>query len=77
MIERIRVIGIGMGDPEHVTGEASQALATVDVFLVADKGDAKSDLVAARQASPVTCPGSPIPIPMTRMRSIMVWLPSG
>ena len=50
MIERIRVIGIGMGEPGHVTGEAVRALATVDVFLVADKGDAKSDLVAARQA---------------------------
>jgi precorrin-6A synthase (deacetylating) len=50
VIERIRVIGIGMGDPGHVTGEAVRALATVDVFLVADKGDAKSDLVAARQA---------------------------
>ena len=50
MIERIRVIGIGMGDPGHVTGEAARALATVDVYLVADKGDAKSDLVAARQA---------------------------
>ena len=50
MIDRIRIIGIGMGNPDHVTGEAVRALATVDVFLVADKGDAKSDLVAARQA---------------------------
>ncbi len=50
MIRRVRVIGIGMGDPGHVTGEAARALATVDVFLVADKGDATSDLVAARQA---------------------------
>ncbi|GAA2747065.1 hypothetical protein GCM10009868_35000 [Terrabacter aerolatus] len=50
MIERIRVIGIGMGDPLQVTGEAARALATVDVFLVADKGEAASDLVAARQA---------------------------
>ena len=50
MIERIRVIGIGMGDPLHVTGEAARALTMVDVFLVADKGEAKSDLVAARQA---------------------------
>ena len=50
MIERIRVIGIGMGDPLHVTGEAVHALATVDVFLVADKGDVTADLVAARQA---------------------------
>ena len=50
MIERIRVIGIGMGNPEHVTGEAARALASVDVFLVADKGEARSDLVTARQA---------------------------
>jgi precorrin-6A synthase (deacetylating) len=50
VIERIRVIGIGMGNPEHATGEAARALATVDVFLVADKGEVKSDLVAARQA---------------------------
>ncbi|WP_330475769.1 precorrin-6A synthase (deacetylating) [Terrabacter sp. C0L_2] len=50
MIDRIRIIGIGMGDPLQVTGEAARALGTVDVFLVADKGDAKSDLVAARQA---------------------------
>ena len=50
MIERIRVIGIGMGDPLHVTGEAARALTMVDVFLVADKGDTKSDLIAARQA---------------------------
>ena len=49
MIKRIRVIGIGMGNPEHVTGEAAQALSTVDVFLVADKGGAKADLGAARQ----------------------------
>ncbi|GAA5036222.1 hypothetical protein GCM10023258_38940 [Terrabacter aeriphilus] len=50
MIRSIRVIGIGMGDPAHVTGEAARALATVDVFLVADKGEATADLVAARQA---------------------------
>ena len=33
-----------------MTGEAVRALATVDVFLVADQGDAPADLVAARQA---------------------------
>ena len=33
-----------------MTGEAARALATVDVFLVADKGPAKADLVAAREA---------------------------
>ncbi|MDC5696893.1 precorrin-6A synthase (deacetylating) [Intrasporangium calvum] len=50
MIKQIRIIGIGMGDPRHLTGEAVEALRTVDVFLVADKGKRSADLVAARQA---------------------------
>lgn len=50
MLRRVRVIGIGMGDPRHVTLEAVEALRTVDVFLVADKGERVADLVAARQA---------------------------
>jgi len=50
VIKRIRVIGIGMGSPGHVTGEAAEAIASVDVFLVADKGERVADLVAARQA---------------------------
>ena len=44
------VIGIGSGQPEHLTGEAVAALNSVDVFLVADKGSAKHDLVALRTA---------------------------
>lgn len=50
MISRIRIIGIGMGSPAHVTREAADALATVDVFLVADKGADKADLITARQS---------------------------
>lgn len=50
MIRRIRIIGIGMGSPGQVTREAADAIASVDVFLVADKGADKADLVAARQA---------------------------
>ena len=50
MIKRIRIIGIGMGSPGQVTGEAAEAIASVDVFLVADKGERAADLVAARQA---------------------------
>ena len=49
MISRVRIIGIGMGHPAHLTGEAIAALGTVDVFLVADKGERGSDLVTARQ----------------------------
>jgi len=44
----VLVIGIGSGDPGHLTGEAVAALNRVDVFLVADKGVTKHDLVALR-----------------------------
>lgn len=50
MIRRIHIIGIGMGNPDQLTHEAVAALRSVDVFLVADKGEAKADLVAARHA---------------------------
>jgi precorrin-6A synthase len=43
------VIGIGSGNPDHLTREAVTALNRVDVFLVADKGAAKHDLVQLRQ----------------------------
>jgi precorrin-6A synthase len=45
---RALVIGIGSGSVDHLTREAVTALNQVDVFLVADKGDAKHDLVALR-----------------------------
>ena len=50
MTVRVFVIGIGSGQPEHLTGEAVAALNSVDVFLVADKGRAKQGLVALRTA---------------------------
>jgi precorrin-6A synthase len=43
------VIGIGSGNPDHLTREAVAALNGVDVFLVADKGRAKRDLVKLRE----------------------------
>lgn len=47
---RIHVVGIGAGSPEHVTAQAAAALAEVDVFLVADKGETKDELIALRRA---------------------------
>jgi precorrin-6A synthase len=44
----VLVVGIGSGDPAHLTGEAVAALDRVDVFLVADKGVTKTDLTALR-----------------------------
>jgi precorrin-6A synthase len=43
------VIGIGTGSPDHLTREAVAALNRVEVFLVADKGAAKHDLVRLRE----------------------------
>lgn len=43
------VIGIGSGSPDHLTREGVAALNRVDVFLVADKGAAKRDLVKLRE----------------------------
>jgi precorrin-6A synthase len=43
------VIGIGSGNPDHLTREAIAALNRVDVFLVADKGAAKQDLIRLRE----------------------------
>lgn len=48
MVRHLHVIGIGSGNPDHLTREAIHALNQVDVFLVADKGAAKRDLVGLR-----------------------------
>ncbi|WP_134323959.1 precorrin-6A synthase (deacetylating) [Cumulibacter soli] len=49
MTRRINVIGIGLGAAEHVTGQAIAAMNEVDVFLVPDKGESKSELLDARR----------------------------
>ena len=50
MTVRVLVIGIGSGDPGHLTREAVAALNEVDVFLVPDKGGDRHDLVELRTA---------------------------
>ena len=47
-MRRLYVIGIGVGDPEHLTLQAVAAMNRVDVFFTIDKGDATSDLAALR-----------------------------
>lgn len=49
MTRRIHVIGIGAGDPDHVTAQAVTALNDTQVFFAMDKGSAKDDLVALRR----------------------------
>ena len=50
---RIRIIGVGPGDPDQVTFEAVAAMRSVDFFLVVDKTGVSADgpdpLVAARE----------------------------
>jgi len=45
----VLVIGIGAGDPDHVTMQAVAALNAADVFFVIDKGAAKHELVRLRR----------------------------
>jgi precorrin-6A synthase len=47
-MRRLLLIGIGAGDPEHVTVQAVAALGSVDVFFVIDKGLDKVDLTELR-----------------------------
>ncbi len=48
-MRRIRVIGIGVGDPEYVTVQAVNAMNATEVFFVVDKGDDKHDLADLRR----------------------------
>src|ERR1700759_5356929 len=48
-MKKIYIIGIGTGNPEHITIQAIKAMNKVDVFLVPYKGLAKDDLVQFRK----------------------------
>lgn len=45
----ILVIGIGAGDPDHLTLQAAKAIERTDVFFVLDKGEVKQELVDLRE----------------------------
>ncbi|HWG14410.1 MAG TPA: precorrin-6A synthase (deacetylating) [Streptosporangiaceae bacterium] len=48
-MRKIAVIGIGAGDPRHVTMEAVEALNRAGVFFILDKGPDKQQLADVRQ----------------------------
>src|SRR3954451_8954898 len=48
-VRRLLVIGIGAGDPDHVTAQAVRALNEAEVFFVVDKGGGAGELVALRE----------------------------
>ncbi len=47
-MKTLLLIGIGAGDPEHITVQAINALNRASVFFVLDKGQATQDLVRLR-----------------------------
>ena len=48
-MKRIAIIGIGTGDPDHVTVQAVKVLNEVDVFFLVDKGRDTESLVDVRR----------------------------
>jgi precorrin-6A synthase len=48
-MRKIRLIGIGAGNPEHLTMQAVNALNATDVVFLVDKGEAKAGLIALRE----------------------------
>jgi precorrin-6A synthase len=48
-MRKISIVGIGVGNPDHITVEAIKTLNDVDVVFLIDKGGEKSDLVALRR----------------------------
>jgi precorrin-6A synthase len=48
-MRKLFLIGIGAGNPDHVTVQAINALNQVDVFFIMDKGEEKEDLVRLRK----------------------------
>ncbi len=49
MKRKILIVGIGAGNPEHVTLQAIEALNRADVVFIPTKGDEKADLAALRR----------------------------
>ena len=47
-MRKVYVIGIGAGDPDHLTLEAVRVLGGLDVILVIDKGESKRELTDLR-----------------------------
>jgi precorrin-6A synthase len=47
-MRKVLIIGIGPGHPDYLTVQAIDALNRVDVFVIPDKGDEKSDLQKLR-----------------------------
>ncbi|MBO3742772.1 precorrin-6A synthase (deacetylating) [Actinoplanes flavus] len=48
-MRKICVVGIGAGDPDHLTLQAAKAIGRTHVFFLLDKGEAKASLIELRE----------------------------
>lgn len=58
----LSLIGIGTGNPDHVTGQAIKALNAADLILIPRKGEAKSDLADLRRQILNQVLTAPVPV---------------
>ena len=58
----LSLIGIGTGNPDHVTGQAIRALNAADLILIPRKGEAKSDLADLRRQILSRVLTAPVPV---------------
>lgn len=56
------LIGIGTGNPDHVTGQAIRALNGADLILIPRKGSAKTDLAEVREQILSRVLTNPVPV---------------
>lgn len=58
----LHLIGIGTGNPDHVTGQAIKVLNGADLILIPRKGEAKSDLADLRRQILSRVLTAPVPV---------------
>jgi precorrin-6A synthase len=61
-VTTLLLIGIGTGNPDHVTAEAIKALNGADLILIPRKGEAKSDLADLRRQILSRVLTAPVPV---------------
>jgi precorrin-6A synthase len=59
---RLVLVGIGTGNPDHLTGQAVRALNEADLILIPRKGEAKSDLADLRRQILDRVLTAPVPV---------------
>lgn len=58
----LSLIGIGTGNPDHLTAQAARALNAADLILIPQKGAAKSDLAEVRELILAQILTEPVPV---------------